>query len=485
MEQIQSLPEAKLLLTSLRSVGYSEETAIADIIDNCISAKATEINVIFNWENQSVSIIDNGIGMTADALIKNMRIGSADPHDVRDSDDLGRFGMGMKTASFSLGKSLTVISKANNQVCNATWDLDYISDIGWNLIIHDKNKYSGIYPILSNQGTIIIIEKLDRLITDTSTKSKNRFYSVIRKVHNHLALTFHRFIEEDGLIIRINGCKVDAWNPFVLENRATQELPEEVSFAPDGTNEVLIQPYVLPHKTKFSTPEDYKQAGGYKGWNYHQGIYVYRNKRLIIFGTWFDFCKKEPAYNLARIKVDINSESDDIWKIDIKKSTAALPEFIYDTLERVVENCIETSARVYNSRGTYSKNPATPNLSYVWEQRKRNGRYSFHINRKHILLSEINKQLNDSGKNILGAYLSLVENFAPFMLSGVTDSMQQNSAVAQTNSIEYSMEINELKKHMRLFKEQGFSKEEIKNTFLEMPHYRHLRTEILEYLEEL
>ena len=122
-----------------------------------------------------------------------------------------------------------------------------------------------------------------------------------------MALTFHRFIEEDNLVLELNGNPIKAWNPFILENSATQELPEESIFSDDGSAEVVIQPYVLPHKTKFASDDDYEAAGGPKGWNYHQGIYVYRNRRLIIYGTWFDYIKKEPAYNLARIKIDITN----------------------------------------------------------------------------------------------------------------------------------------------------------------------------------
>ena len=215
-------------------------------------------------------------------------------------------------------------------------------------------------------------------------------------------------------------------------------------------------------------------------------MYVYRNRRLIICGTWFDYIKKEPAYNLARIKVDISSVSDEEWKIDIKKSTASLPGYVRDTVERAIDICTEASARVYNSRGTYSKsNISAPNLSYVWEQRKKNGRYSFHINRKHALLTEVKKHLDTDGAAALSAYLTLVENFAPFMLSGVTDSLQKSTETAVNKaSLEYQVEISELKEYIALFLSQGFTEEETRSTLLDMVNYRHLRNEIIELLEE-
>lgn len=485
---IPSIPEARLLLASLRSVGYTEETAIADIIDNCISAHANHIDICFDWNNKRILIVDDGNGMAAADLIENMRIGSSDPDQARSEDDLGRFGMGMKTAAFSLGKMLTVVTKTDGVVSNAVWDLDQIPQIGWNLIVRDSSEIEDYAAKLDEQGTVVAIEHLDRVIDLTDeNKSKKKFFAVARKVEKHLALTFHRFIEEDGLVLRLNENPIIAWNPFVLSNSATQELSDETIWSDDGKSEVNIQPYVLPHKTKFASDDDYQAAGGFKGWNYHQGVYVYRNRRLIICGTWFDYIKKEPAYNLARIKVDISSASDEDWKIDIKKSAASLPGYVRETVERAIDICTETSARVYNSRGTYSKsNAGSPNLNYVWEQRKKNGRYTFHINRKHSLLQDIKKQLDDQGTAALSAYLALVENLAPFMLSGAADSLQKNSSAnaAGQNSLEYQMEINELKEYISLFLSRGFSKEETKATLLDMSNYRHLRQEIIKMVEE-
>ena len=485
---IQSIPEARLLLASLRSVGYSEETAIADIIDNCITAEANIIDILFDWEHKRILIVDDGRGMTAENLIKNMRIGSSDPNDYRDENDLGRFGMGMKTAAFSLGKRLTVVTKTDEIVSNAVWDLDQIPQIGWNLIVREADAITEYSALLGVQGTVVVIEELDRVIDlSNELKAKKKFYTIAGKVEKHISLTFHRFIEEDNLTIRINKNPITPWNPFVLTNSATQELSDETIWSDDGSSEVTIQPYVLPHRTKFANDDDYQTAGGYKGWNYHQGVYVYRNRRLIICGTWFDYIKKEPAYNLARIKVDISSASDEDWKIDIKKSTASLPGYLRETIERAIDICTETSARVYNSRGTYSKsNVSAPNLNYVWEQRKKNGRYTFHINRKHSLLQDIKKKLDEGGTATLSAYLALVENLAPFMLSGAADSLQKKDAdgTVDQSSLEYQMEVNELKEYIALFLSQGFSKEETKSTLLDMANYRHLRQEIIKIVEE-
>lgn len=196
-EKIQSIPEARLLLASLRSVGYNEETAIADIIDNCIAAQAHEIKIQFDWEKKRIVISDDGFGMSKKDLIENMRIGSSDPSKIRSKDDLGRFGMGMKTAAFSLGKKLTVVTKANLTVSNASWDLDQISEIGWNLIIRDESEISEFSSKMGERGTIVIIENLDRVIDiDDEKKAQN--------IH----VDSYECTEKDGLLANIRSFAV-------------------------------------------------------------------------------------------------------------------------------------------------------------------------------------------------------------------------------------------------------------------------------------
>jgi len=451
---MQLVPDARLLLTSLRSVGYTPKTAIADIIDNSVSSRASKIQIDFQWddENSYITIKDNGRGMDQSALVLSMRIGSNDPSVAREEEDLGRFGMGMKTAAFSLGKKLTVVTKANRKCSDACWDLEYIeqSQGGWDLIINNDSKIvrkAKAELDTYETGTFVIIEDLDSLIESSNlSKSKKNFYKIISEIENHVSLVFHRFIEEDNLLLKINEYPVRAWNPYQLDNNATQELAEEVYY--DEKDQIVIQPYVLPHKSKFVDQEKFKEAEGVYGWNSHQGVYVYRNRRLLVYGTWFGIIKKEPAYNLARIKLDISATHDFDWKIDIKKSKATPPIYIKEVLEQVIIRCTEASANVYNSRGTYSKGPAMPNLSFVWEQRKNSmGRFSFYLNKKHLLLKNIKKALGADYLSELNAYLALVENYSPVLQSGVVDCMQGSNKVADINDLEKQQDILYLKNY--------------------------------------
>lgn len=481
---VPSTPQAGLLLQSLRSVGYSEEAAVADIVDNAISADASEIHINFDWENRIVSVIDNGIGMGREELYKNMQIGSSAPEEQRSATDLGRFGMGMKTAAFSLGKRVTVVTVRNGEISNAAWDLNQVGTLGWQLLVEDDGRYDHYLQGMEDHGTAVVISVLDNLIDDSDLKkAKSHFYSVINKVQKHLSLVFHRFIIEDGLKIYVNSeSPLEAWDPFISSNPATQELAEDEIWDPNSDTCTCIQPYVLPHKTKFASEQEYDAAGGFKGWNRHQGIYLYRNRRLIIYGTWFDLIRKEPAFNLARIKIDISADADEDWKIDIKKSRASLPVYLRDRVIIAVDDCTSRSTKVYNSRGAYSKKgPSAPNLDYVWEQRRNNGNYNFKINKKHTLLNSIRKQLNDEGKNQLRAYLSLVENFAPFMRSGVVDTI--NTGDPKQDELQKQKDLADIKNYAEVFKEQGFSKNEVMETLVNMPMYSYLREEIINIVE--
>lgn len=487
-----SIPDAYLLLSSLRAVGYIEETAIADIVDNCISAGASEIRITFDWDNKRISIFDNGTGMDRKDLYESMKIGSSDPTQIRELDDLGRFGMGMKTAAFSIGKKLDVVTKKNNEIARACWDLDYIQKTHeWDLIVDEDNDETIIISRSMfekrESGTIVFIGNLDKLIDDNNlAKSKIKFYNVMDRIHKHLSLVFHRFINEEGLKISINTNEIMAWDPFIIENVATQELSVE-QYNVEG-RVVSIEPYVLPHRSKFRSDDEFKDSGGIKGWLQHQGFYVYRNKRLLVYGTWFGLFKKEPSYNLARIKLDITSESDFDWNIDIKKSKALPPVYLEDIIEQIASICAEKSAMVYNSRGAYTKGNSTglSRLSYVWEQGKNSlGEYRFHLNKKHTLLANLKKTLDDDGRNMLNTYLSLVENLSPVMISGVTDSMHNpHHGEKKIDEIEVEKELVQARNLIKVFIQNGYSKEEVLVAFADMKTFTHLyeriKTEIME-----
>ena len=369
-KHIDIAPSPVSLIESLRNIGYSLPTAIADIVDNSIAAGAKVIDIRFSWNGGSpwLAVIDDGKGMTKDELINAMRFGSKNPLEERHSQDLGRFGLGMKTASFSQCRCLTVLSKKCESEFCCEWDLDFISkaDNGkWNLgllnseAVMDQLVLSSLkeeYLSARDSGTVVLWEKIDRLEDlGEISKQEGNFNALVVEARNHLELVFHRFLSpgpgRKKTEIKMNGDYLEAFDPFATHNSATQELTEQ-SFFLEG-KKIIVQPFVLPHHNK-TTPEEYKKYGGLGGYLHNQGFYVYRNNRLIIKGTWFRLINKEELNKLLRVRIDIPNSLDHLWKIDIKKSDASPPDIIRNRLKQVIERIEYSGRKVYKQKGKKS-----------------------------------------------------------------------------------------------------------------------------------
>ena len=200
-------PDASAMIESMRAYGYTLSTAIADIIDNSIAANSNNVWLCFNWNsgNPWISITDDGKGMSEKELINAMRLGSTNPLTIRNKKDLGRFGLGLKTASFSQGRRLSVISlKEGGEIVKRRWDLDHLakpSVKGWQLLKtleHEtKSKANDLKQRKLSNGTTVVLEKLDRAMAndpESSDDSEKHWASEVHRVKEHLEMVFHRFL---------------------------------------------------------------------------------------------------------------------------------------------------------------------------------------------------------------------------------------------------------------------------------------------------
>ena len=358
-----------------------------------------------------MAIVDDGIGMNADTLIAAMRPGSQNPLEDRDINDLGRFGLGLKTASFSQCRKLTVVSSQNGIKSAAVWDLDYVAEQNdWSLQVLDKEEITSLYVIdkLGNNGTLILWENTDRIIDETASElTENVVYEKIEDLQKHLELVFHRYLSgKDKINIFINDGKLKPFDPFHSKHMATQELPEEVISIKD--EKIRIKPYILPHYTKVSA-EDYDYYQGVGGYLKNQGFYVYRNRRLLISGTWFRLIAQSEMYKLARIQIDLPNNLDHLWKIDVKKSHASPPTIIRRRLKKIIEKIAGTSTRVYKSRGTKT---SASDIAF-WERHSARGEIKYTINKEHPMIDGFMKQLDNEQKYELSEILGLIAGFFP------------------------------------------------------------------------
>jgi hypothetical protein len=410
-------PSPASLMESLRDIGYSMETALADVIDNSITAEASEINLSFSWSDDEswLAIEDNGFGMSYDELLYAMRLGSENPLNDRHEDDLGRFGLGLKTASFSQCRQLTVLTKKKNIISAMEWDLDEVTinpSNGWRIkVLSDEDileipEIESIYKnfTLLDSGTIVLWRKLDRLDNfDSLAIREKKLNLLIDSSRKHIELTFHRFLKagkgKKSLKILLNGDTLEGFDPFNTDNNATIELPIQSIYV--DNKKISVQPYVLPHYTKVSL-DTYEKYAGDGGYLHNQGFYVYRNKRLIIKNTWFRLMSKVELTKLVRIKVDIPNTLDHIWKIDVKKSNATPPEIVRKQLKQIISEVEYSGKRVFKQKG---HKLATKVKEPIWNRTIASGKVIYDISKEHPLIKSFNKKLNESDlaefKNII------------------------------------------------------------------------------------
>lgn len=400
----------------MRAVGYTLRTAVADLIDNSISADATTVDIFFGDQPEPyLAMVDNGSGMTEEEAIAAMRLAGTSPMKTRHPKDLGRFGLGLKTASLSQCRDLIVISKCNGALCGFEWNIDHmIERQTWSLLvlaeeeIRQLPRFSEIADLAS--GTLVIWRNLDRLEATVGDLS-SAFDTAMMDVRDHLALVFHRFLagEHDGRFsISMNRVLIKGSDPFLESNKATQVGPSE-SFSVEGER-IEVRPYTLPHLSRMSSADKNRAqiAGRVRD---SQGFYIYRGLRLVIWGTWFRIAPKDDLGKLARVKVDIPNTLDHLWSLDIKKASAAPPPQIRDNLRRIAGRIVEPSRRVHLYRGRIVQEQSR--TSPMWNVVDDRGTFRYEINRHHPALEMLADQMSPDDVTQLSSLLSLLESTFP------------------------------------------------------------------------
>ncbi len=423
MKRISNPPKAKLLMGSMRHMGYSFANAIADVMDNSISAGARNIRLLFptNAEDIYVGILDDGCGMSEQELFRAMCYGSQANEKERDEDDLGRFGLGMKSASLSQCRKMTVVSKKDGDISAYRWDYDAITSQGqrsdWDVLklddfeieqLHCYEEFSQI-----EHGTLVLWETFDGLYA----ASGGRIYEALTRNRNtlldHIPLIYHRFISEDGLKIFINYEELQPLDPF-LSHRSDCSwgtIPQPLTDSKGKEHFIQITPYKLPFISEMSEAEQ-KLIGGAEKMNKMQGYYIYRGRRLIRYGTWFGMPRHEIS-KYARIKVDIPNCMDDIWKVDVMKRNAEIPTELQKLLEKTISSLIAKSTRQTKFRGRKVTSPEESQI-YVWDRiESRQNYFSYKINRDNRFIQSVIEQMDDKQKIAIEMLFQQIETNIP------------------------------------------------------------------------
>lgn len=413
------------MLESLRGLGYAPATAIADLIDNSIAANAHKVAIHLEWAGQEswVRVVDDGVGMDDAALESGMKLGARDPRTERAANDLGRFGLGLKTASFSQARRLTVASrKKGGAVVCLRWDLDLIGHVPnaeWPLFEGPAPESEHLLAPLNQmeQGTVVLWEKLDRIVTEGFADTD--MIELADRLESHLAMTFHRLLDgqHPDLCIHLNGRTVKPWDPYLMGHPGKAlESPEYRILYTTG---VVAQCHVLPHRDMLK-PQEQEFAAGPGGWTQQEGFYVYRNKRLLLSGSWLGLgdggkpWPRDEAHRLARIRLDIPNSADMEWKINVIKSTASPPVRLRAQLHRLASETRETARRVFAHRGhvTPAKGASKVAVAETWQVRRSAQGTSYRIARDHDLVASILNRAGSLKPDIL-ALLRLIEETVP------------------------------------------------------------------------
>lgn len=428
-------PHAASLIQSLRDIGYSCETALADILDNSITAGASRIEILSELGNAdpAIGILDDGAGMTIDELVEAMRPGSRNPLDDRAADDLGRFGLGLKSASFSQCKRLTVLTRKNGVFAGATWDLDRVARTNrWEIELHTE---SGDLPWanhLSGDGTLVIWRSLDRLsggIGSNDAAHNRHITHALAEAERHLRLVFHRFMSEGNppLQLFLNGRRLEPIDPFGTAFSGHQA--DRVDRLDMAHGSVEFQCFTLPHH-KSLTKAQWEDLGGPEGHLRSQGFYVYRGRRLIIAGSWLGLARQTELTKLCRIRVDIPNTMDADWKIDVKKASAQLPPKVRERMRLLVERLSLTSKRTYQRRG---QRLVAEEYMPLWHRIQRDGSIIYRPDPAHPVFADFSARLPADMQNefaniigVLGSSVPIASLHADF--AGCAEEVQADQA---------------------------------------------------------
>ena len=379
------VPSARRLTESLRDIGYELPTAVADLVDNSLDADATEVNitVAFAGADSWIRIADNGSGMSGDRLDEAMRYGTDREYGA---GELGKFGLGLKTASLSQCRRLSVATRAgNDSIRIRCWDLDRIAEAdSWELMTFEEDEVEPRFtePIRNGTGTVVTWDRLDRILNyrlPDGLAAEHGLAALCRDIEEHLAMVFHRFLSGTArrdvpFRIAINNQPVPAWDPFARDESMSQALDRSVLTLRHAGRDhrITVQPYILPNQMQFSTSRAWEGASGPRKWNRQQGFYIYRGNRMIQSGGWNRLRTFDEHTKLARIAVDIPPAADSAFEINVSKMRVTIPAELRGELKGIAATVASRAQSAYRQRAEGSRaaggrppGPAPPDVGSV------------------------------------------------------------------------------------------------------------------------
>ena len=475
-------PDPSCLIESMRGIGYTLPSAIADLVDNSLTAGASKIEVILELTHQQphLVIMDDGSGMTIDSLVSAMRMGTTGPGGDRGATDLGRFGLGMKTATLSQGRMVTVMTRtrADDEPSVRRWDLDHIRRTGEWQLLHGPGPLAEkwLERLASQpQGTVVVVECLDRceLPAGTLNQKASLLARSLEQVRGHLSVAFHRFIQEDGVEIKLGQSRIEGWDPF-LTKRSHHKPLETLKL--NGTA-IPVQAFILPHHSRLSR-EEWELAAGPRGWTRHQGFYIYRCRRLIVAGTWLRLVSgQREQTKLARIRIDLPNTLDVPWQLNVMKVQVKAPSSLVHDLKRIADETCRDVLKVYGMRAE-SAAPAkpAPGVHPVWMRAENDDRIRYRINRSLPFLRAI-LDGGDLNREQVTVLLKIIESTIP-VASILQDPAKNLDSVGKQDPEEIAELLEAARYTCDFYIRTGMDPEDAKTKVLSSPGFSEHRNQL-------
>jgi len=475
-----AIPNPEFLIKSIAEQGYSLETALADLIDNSISAKADKVEILIDPARQpfTLYLADNGEGMDEKCLKSSMQFPSSSPENDRKLTDLGRFGLGMKTASFSQTRKFTVLSKikGKQKYCGRTWDVDYLKEEGkWRILVESDKRINEIitnYKELSENylhefnefeaNTIVVWEglyKFEKYLKESNpqTALKNEIDNVTT---DYLSLVFHRYMESKTkpLHIRVNNKRITSFNPFPTNETDFRPIEYKQKVYLDDT--IKIEGFVLPSR---SIDESRKGIScwttKHKGLMDMEGIYIYRSNRLIYYGGWNGLIKKAPRLQLARLRVEIGNRVDHLLHLNVAKSQVVIPHDLKKSFEDYIGELKIEAEREYYNKGI-KKFSGNKNKAELFKRRASSKGTLVEINLDFPLLNDLKKELTAQQFSKLNIVFKMINT----IINKIRHTHEEKPFVGMAE--EDGMTLDELVSSIEVLKKSGLDPEIIKTKIL-------------------
>ena len=471
-------PNPEFLIKSIAEQGYSLETALADLMDNSITANATRIEVLTKIDTEPFMLFlsDNGDGMDKTSLKKNMQFPSKSPEETRELSDLGRFGLGLKTASFSQTRIFTVLSRkrGSDKFFGLTWDVNHLKNSGkWEMLLNSDEEIDEIieqYTSISKEhlnnsnefipNTIVVWKGLYKFENYVNEKNKQDALKeeITNTTSEYLSIVFHKFMERQNnrLQIRINNTLVNPFNPFPHENSSLRVLePLQKEF---GKDFVKIQGFVLPNTSIKDDSNTWTPKN--KSLMDMEGLYIYRADRLILFGGWNGLIKKMPRLQLGRLKIDIGNKVDHLFHLNVAKSQINIPHDLKNAFLRAIVDLKTEAQKEYFNHGLKSfKQRPTEYSSELFYKTATNKGVLLRINDEFPLLKSLKSSLNSNQRAEL--------NFILKMSSNLINKVRQVDNIQITGDTEKDgISTVEIVKSIKELLNLGLTKEQIKKDIL-------------------